>query len=428
MENVNLDPEWAEKRLLDRFERYVRIDTTSDRHVDAVPSTESQWELLRALEKELRELGVDDVDLDENGYLIARLAARAGSPGSRTEQDTSAPPPAVGFLAHVDTASEASGRNVQPQVHRNYDGKPIELAEGITIDPAEYPELQDRIGDTIITSDGTTLLGADDKAGVAEILTAVEWLKKSPGIEHGEIEIIFTPDEETGRGMDRFPAEKLKSKYCYTFDGDVEGTIEAECFYGCMAVVRCKGVSIHPGKGRGKLMNAVTMASQFISMLPRNESPEATDGRYGFYCPLEIKGGMGEAEIHLLVRDFEYPEIERRSEALRKIAAAVEAAFPGSSVEVEVRKQYDNLRDHLDREPRGLEFLREAVRMAGMEPVEEEIRGGTDGARLSEMGIPTPNVFTGGANYHSVREWASLQVMRKAVTVLLNIIRLWAKA
>jgi len=418
MEKINLDPEWAEERLLKRFDRYVRVETTSNRNADKVPSTEAQWELLRLLEGELRELGVGDVELDENGYLIARLPANAG---------TFAATPAIGFMAHVDTAAEAPGSNVRPQIRENYDGSIIVLKDGITIDPAEFPELRDRIGDTIITSDGTTLLGADDKAGVAEIITAVEWLSQNPDTGRGEIEIIFTPDEETGKGMDCFPINKLHSKYCYTFDGDVEGAIEAECFHGYMAVVHIRGVSIHPGKGRGKLMNAVTMASAFVSMLPRNESPEATDGRYGFYCPLEINGSIGRAEIRLLLRDFEYPEIERRSVALRKIAAAVEADFPGSSVEVEIKKQYENMRDHLDREPRALEFLRGAVRLAGMDPVEKEIRGGTDGARLAEMGIPTPNVFTGGANYHSVREWASLQVMRKATETLLNIIRLWAE-
>ena len=293
MENVNLDPEWAEKRLLTRFERYVRIDTTSDRNADGVPSTESQWELLRALEGELRDLGVGDVELDENGYLIARLPANA---------DTSAATPAIGFMAHVDTAApKPLAVMYRPQIRENYDGSIIVLKDGITIDPAEFPELRDRIGDTIITSDGTTLLGADDKAGVAEIMTAVEWLSQNPDTEpRRNRNHLYSGRRDWKRDGLLSPPDKLHSKYCYTFDGDVEGAIEAECFHGYMAVVHIRGVSIHPGKGRGKLMNAVTMASAFVSMLPRNESPEATDGRYGFYCPLEINGSIGEGGIHPL--------------------------------------------------------------------------------------------------------------------------------
>ncbi len=411
-----IDTQWLTDDVLKRFLRYVRIETTSDREAQKQPSTEGQWELLHLLEQELKELGIQDMELDENGYLIARIPANGSEKA-----------PVIGFMAHVDTASEASGKDVQPRIHEKYDGSPILLQEGTVLDPEEFPELLDFKGQTIISSDGTTLLGADDKAGIAEIMTAVTWLIAHPEIPHGEVEILFTSDEETGWGMDRFAPEVLKSIYCYTLDGDGDGNIEGECFYGYLARVRCHGVSIHPGKGRGKLRNAVTMAANFISMLPQNESPEASDGRYGFYMPLTSKGSAAESEIQILLRDFEYPEIERRIETLQSFARTVEARYPGGKVEVEISKQYQNLREYLNKEPRGMKIVKQAVREAGSEVKEKSIRGGTDGARLAEMGIPTPNIFTGGGNYHGVREYTVLEVMVKAVKPVINCIKLWGE-
>jgi tripeptide aminopeptidase len=409
--------DWFQKQILDRFLTYVKIHTTSDRHVDAIPSTPGQWDLLKLLADELRSIGVSDIELTEQGYLIARIPPTAGSEGVST----------IAFMAHVDTVSDAPGEGVKPQVFRDYSGDVITLKGGVVIDPSKNDVLASRVGDTIITSDGTTLLGADDKAGIAEIVTAAAWLLSHPEVEHGGVELVFTPDEETGRGMDLFPVDKLNSVCAYTLDGDVEGTIEAECFNAEKADVSFTGVSIHPGTARGGLVNAVAMAASFATMLPRNESPEATDGRYGFYLPMEISGTHEQASLSILLRDFEQEEIERRRRTLGLLAEAVQGQYPGGTVTIECTKQYVNMRQYLDDEPLVVELLEEAVRASGMEPITKIIRGGTDGARLSAMGIPTPNIFTGGNSYHSRGEWAALGVMVRASQVVLHLISLWQR-
>ena len=403
------------EEILKRFVRYAEITTTSDRSKEVIPSTECQWDLLKMLEAELRELGIKDIDLNENGYLIARL-------GANTDREI----PAIGFMAHVDTSSDVSGTDVKPRIHENYDGKPIALENGIVIDPAEDADLGRYKGDTIITSDGTTLLGADDKAGVAEIMEAVRYFIENPEIEHGPVEIIFTPDEETGKGMDLFPREKLKSTFCYTLDGGEEGEVDSECFNAYGVKVEFTGKVIHLGSARGELVNAVTMVSSFVSMLPQNESPEATDERYGYYCPLEMKAELGYGEVELFLRDFDLKEIERRIEAVKVIAAAVEARFPGGKVEVKPFKQYLNMKEHMDKVPEGMEYLLKAAKAAGVTTKLEIIRGGTDGARLCEMGIPTPNIYTGGHNFHSCREWAVLSTMEKSCLTVINLVKLWS--
>lgn len=407
-----------EKQLLERFLRYVEIDTTSDRHASAIPSTDGQWELLHLLEEELRALGLEDVTLDESGFLIARL------PATMPEQEA---PPVIGFLAHVDTTAEAPGAHVKPRLHEHYDGSPIELDHGVVLDPHEFPELKQFVGETIITSDGTTLLGSDDKAGVAEIMSAVAWLQEHQDVGHGPIEIIFTPDEETGNGMKHFPREKLQSVYCYTMDGDGEGSIEAECFYGYKARLTFEGVATHPGKGRGKLVNAVTMAGAFLAALPRNESAEATDDRYGFYYPLEVNGSTSKTTVDILLRDFDHDEVERRVDALEAITGSIKAVFPGGDVALEVEKQYANMYAYVSQDIRGVDLLEDAIRKVGAQPERKIIRGGTDGARLSEMGIPTPNVFNGGNNFHSVREWAVLSSMVKASQTIVELVKNWSK-
>ena len=416
---MDIERNWFEEELITRFTRYVRVFTTSDRHSDTVPSTARQLELSRMLAAELRELGVEDVDLDEKGYLIARIPATTAELSDVTS---------IGLMSHVDTSPDAGGENVQPQLHRSYDGGPLLLGEGVVLDPADYPNLAAYTGETIITSDGSTLLGADDKAGVAEIMTAVAYLTAHPELPHGPVEVIFTPDEEIGRGMDNFPLDRVSAGFCYTIDGGDEGTVEAECFSAYLAEVDFTGRVIHPGRARGKLVNAVTMAGMFLSMLPRSESPEATDGRYGFYCPLESSADLEHAHIELIVRDFEMAEVERRIDALRSMARAVEASFPGGRVAVTATEQYRNMRDILAEHPQTVDRARRAVEETGIEAKVEIIRGGTDGSRLTQMGIPTPNIFTGAQNMHGRHEWIALPAMVRASKTILNLLRLWSEA
>ena len=413
------DRDWIEQRVLERFLRYVRIDTTSDGHSKSSPTTPGQRELANMLVEELEQLPLPAVELDEAGFVFAHIESNLNS--------SAAHPPEIGFIAHLDTSDAVPGKNVHPRVHEKYDGKVIELEEGVVLDPEEYPDLRKYEGQTIITSDGTTLLGADDKAGLAEIMTAVEYLVGHPEVPHGRIGICFTPDEEQGLSMQRFPMDKISAKYCYTFDGTEEGTIEAECFEGYRADLRFLGKSIHTGVARGKLVNAIEMAARFLNLLPGAESPQATDGRYGFYFPLEISGGIEETTLEIYLRDFEEAEVQRRAAALESMARAVEAAFPRGRVEIKVEKQYANLRRYLQGVPGVLTALEQAIRETGMEPEYKIIRGGTDGARLSELGVPTPNVFTGGHNFHSRQEWAALPAMVRAVNTAVNLCRIWTE-
>ena len=413
------DEKWIKDQLLDKFLRYVKIDTKSDPHkTNVIPSTEGQWDLLHMLKGELEELGVSKITLNEHGYLIA--VVEANLPSGETA-------PVIGLMAHVDTSEDMEGKDVKPQLTRNYDLKDIPLGHGYVLSPGEYPDLLKHKGDTIITSDGSTLLGADDKAGIAEIMTALSWFKANPDQPHGEIEIIFTPDEETGKGLDFFNKDWLNARCCYTIDGSELGSIEAECFNASKFEITFKGRVIHPGMARGKLINAVAMAGTFLGLLPANESPEATDGRYGYYMPLKIKGNMDEAKLEGKLRDFDADELTRRIEAVHTFSRAVEAKYPGGTVEVKTGKEYSNMFEYIGKDEKVVEILEEAVKAAGVTPVRDIIRGGTDGSRLSEMGIPTPNIFTGGHNYHSRFEWASVNTMIRAADTIINLIKLWAK-
>jgi tripeptide aminopeptidase len=405
--------------LVERLIRYAKIETTSDHHVETIPSTPTQWDLARLLVEELKGLGIEEVGLDEHCYLIARVPAAKGFERA----------PTIGLMAHIDTSSDVSGKDVRPRVIKNYDGSVIELGHGYVLDPAEdNPDLAAKCGDTIIVADGSTLLGGDDKAGVAEIMTALRWLLGHPEQPRGSLEIIFTPDEETGKGMSLFPVSKLKSTACYTFDGSRSGEIEAECFNARTVKVRIKGRSIHIGAARGKLANAVSMASAFVSMLPRSEAPESTDGWFGYYCAHEMQATLDSAFVEVFLRDFTKEGMERRVEAVRAIAKAVEAQFPLGSIELEVLKSYENMRERLDQRPEVLERAMEAARAVGADPFIKPIRGGTDGARLTERGIPTPNVFTGSYNYHSRFEWVSVADMALATDLMIELVGLWAKS
>ena len=413
------EPLWLRQRLLERFLRYVRIDTTSDRHSERRPTTDGQLELARLLADELRGIGAGEVELDPGGFLLARLPSNlpAGRPA----------PPQIGWIAHLDTSDAAPGAGIRPIVHDAYNGSVLRLEEGVELDPQEEPQLLRYRGETLITSDGRTLLGADDKAGLAEIVTAAEYLLIHPEVPHGDLQLIFTPDEEQGLSMERFPMEKIRARYAYTFDGGEEGTIEAECFEASKVEVSFEGVAIHTGTARGKLVNALEMAAAFVRLMPQAESPQATDGRYGFYFPLEMGGGPERARLLVYLRDFREEEVRRRLAVLEAIGAAVEAAWPGGRVRLAAHKQYANLARFLEAAPQVVSLLEEAVRRTGMEPRREIVRGGTDGARLSELGIPTPNVFTGGHNYHSRREWAALPAMVRAAAVAVHLARLWAE-
>ncbi len=409
---MDVDRSWFETDLLDRFQSYARVHTTSDPHVPTTPSTDRQFDLARQLESELREIGVSDVCLDERCYLIARL------PGT-------APGTPIGFMAHIDTSPDLTGENVRPQVHEQYDGGRINLNPEHVLDPIDYPMLREYEGETIITTDGSTLLGADNKAGIAEIVTAVRYLIEHPEILRPQLEIIFTPDEETGRGMDGFPQAQLQSRFCFTLDGSDEGSVETECFTAFKATVTFSGYAIHPGTARGKLANAAAMAAQFVSLLPRSESPEATDGRYGFYCATEISGGLSSATVTVIVRDFDMSIVKRRVSHLDTIARLVEGAFPGGTVSVDVHRQYLNMAEFLGGHPDVIENVKTAIRQTGMEPTVRQIRGGTDGARLSERGIPTPNIFTGGQNFHGRFEWIALPAMVRASKTVINLVQLF---
>ncbi len=413
---MNVNSEKIQELVTEKFLRYVKVWTTSDSTLaeKKTPSTERQWDLLKMLVEELKELGVTDVNLDEKGYLIGRIP-------SNLERDV----PTIGFMAHVDTSEDSSGENVDPRVHTGWDGSPIKLKNGVVLDEDSAAGMLRFKGDTIITSDGTTLLGADDKAGIAEIMTAVEILMNDPSIPHGGIEILFTPDEETGCGMDNFPLDQLQSKFCFTLDGGIEGELELECYNAWRCDLKFKGSVIHPGYARGKLINAVSMASHFVSMLPRNESPEATDGRFGNYWAHSISGSMDEAEVTVMIRDFSEEEGLRRIEGLRAFAGAVEASFPGGKVQLGVKKQYQNMKSELDKYPELESRMYQAYQKADVVPHLKPIRGGTDGSRLTAMGIPTPNVFAGGMNFHSVREWVPVSSMGKATRVVLELIESW---
>ena len=414
IQTLEQDREWFEKHILERFLRYVKVHTTSDSHSRETPSTKGQWDLARLLEQELKEMGLSQVELTEHCNVLARLPAT-----TETEQA------ALVFLAHLDTSPDFNGKNVNPQIHRNYDGGLIRLGEKYQLDPEANPVLKKHIGDTVITADGTSLLGADDKAGIAEIMTAVHYLLDHPEIPRGEVEIVFTPDEEIGRGTLHFPAERIHARYGFTLDGEEEGSYNARCFNAYAVELNFTGVMIHPGRARGKFVNAISMAAQYVSMLPRTESPEATDGDFGYYAARECSGSLESCSLSLFIRDFDSEGMERRMEYLKQLARTVEQAFPGGRVDISFQKQYLNLMRFLDSSSGLLEVLEAAIRDTGIEPVQESIRGGTDGAQLSEKGLPTPNIFTGGHNFHGPQEWIGLRAMVRASKVMLNIISRW---
>lgn len=405
------------KEVLDRFLRYAVIDTMSDpdKAETIHPSTEGQWDLLKLLEKELREMGISDIELDAHGYLLARI------PANKEGLE------ALAFNAHVDTSSDVEGNHVNPQVIEKYDGNDIVLSNGLVIKKDDNPELKQYEGTTIVTSDGTSLLGCDDKGGVAEIMTAVSFVMTHPEVKHGEIEILFSPDEETGYGLSFFDPSKLHCTGFYTVDGGERFVVETECFNAATVRVSFEGVSYHLGSARGRMVNAVTLASAFINMLPQAESPEATDNRFGYYCPFSVTGGITSSEVVLMLRDFDYDNLKRRIETVKSIARTVEQVYPGSKANVLDKITYLNMAEASKKNPKAVDLLFKAGKELGQPLREEIIRGGTDGARIAESGIPTPNIYDGGHNFHSLFEWAAVDCMNDSVNLIVEIIRQWAK-
>jgi tripeptide aminopeptidase len=403
--------------VVDRFQRYVRVDTQSRRDRERSPSTPGQLELGRLLVGELRDVGLSDAALDENGYVTAALESNNGGA------------PVVGLIAHLDTSPEAPGHNVEPLVHRAYDGGVIELSRGGTrLDPAAMPELQASRGHDIVTSSGDTLLGADDKAGVAEIVAAVAHLIAHPELPRPTLKVAFTPDEEIGEGATLFDIERFGALCAYTLDGSSLGELQDETFSAYEAILTIQGVEVHPGQATGKLVNALRLAARVVAALPSDTlTPETTAGREGFIHPYELTGTTGKAELRAIVRDFDEELLERHVQLLERAAHEVVDPEPRARLELEVRRQYRNMRSYLDRVPAALAAAEAAIRAEGIEPLRAPIRGGTDGSRLSEMGLPTPNIFTGGHEYHSVREWASVQEMAAAAATIIRLAEVWAK-
>ncbi|MET0439015.1 MAG: peptidase T [Devosia sp.] len=402
--------------VLDRFLRYVQIDTQSDPASPTQPSTEKQKTLSRLLVSELQAIGFADAEMDSNGYVYATVPAN-------TDKDV----PVICFCSHVDTAPDFSGTGVKPQIIKNYAGGDITLVgdKSRVIRVAEHPELNNQIGNDLITTDGTTLLGADDKAGVAEIVTAAEILLKDKSIPHGAIKLLFTPDEEIGRGVDKVDLKKLGARFAYTMDGETAGTIEDETFSADGLEISITGVAMHPGFAKGRMENAIKIAGEIIARLPHDVSPEGTEGREGFVHPVGLTGSMEKATISMIVRDFTVAGLHEKEAMVDEIAKAVMANYPGSSYRIAVKEQYRNMKEVLDKNPEIVEFAVEAIRRAGMEPVRGSIRGGTDGSRLSFMGLPTANIFAGGHAFHSPLEWISRQDMDKAVATIVELARLW---
>ena len=403
--------------VTERFLRYVVIDTQSDPASPTCPSTEKQKNLGRVLAAELQAMGIADAHLDEHGYVYATIPA-----------NTSKKVPVICFCSHMDTSPDCTGRNVKPQIVRNYRGGDITLPADPTqvIRAAEHPALKDQIGNDIITTDGTTLLGADNKAGVAEIMDAAQILMQNPQIKHGTIKILFTPDEEIGRGVDKVDLEKLGADFAYTIDGETAGMIEDETFSADGVTITIEGVSTHPGFAKGKMEHAIKIAAAIVDHLPKQGcSPETTEGRQGFLHPIAISGTLEAATLAFIVRDFTEAGLREKEALLENIVKDVMKDFPRSTYKFEVREQYRNMKQVIDRHPHILEYAIEAIRRAGLRPMRTAIRGGTDGSRLSFMGLPCPNIFAGEHAFHSRLEWVSRQDMEKAVQTIVHLAMIW---
>jgi len=402
---------------VDRFLKYVKYDTQSDEESTSFPSTEKQKILLNDLAEELKQMGLKDARMDEWGYVIATLP-------SNTDKNV----PAIGFISHVDTSPAVTGKDVNPQIYRNYQGGDIQLIndKNQVIKAEENPDLKDMIGFDIITTDGTTLLGADNKAGVAEIMDAVNYFVSHPEVKHGPVKICFTPDEEVGRGTEKFDVEKYGAKYAYTVDGQTRGEVEYESFSADAVVIKIHGKNIHPGYAKGKMINAIKVTAAIIESLPKDTlSPETTEGREGYIHCTNVNAMEELSTLKFIIRSFETPKLQEYEDLLKTLAQKAVDKFPGARFEFEVINQYRNMREVLDEHPEVINNAKQAMLNLGIKPISRPIRGGTDGSRLSFMGLPTPNIFAGEHSYHSKLEWVAIQDMEMAVKVIVEICKVW---
>ena len=403
--------------LKERFLKYVAINTRSDENSDTFPSTAVQWDLLNALVEEMKLLGLQDVTIDKYGYAMGTIPATPGKENA----------PVIGFLAHVDTAPDMSGENVRPRIIENYDGKDIVLNNALTMRVADFPELSRFVGHTLIHTDGTTLLGADDKAGVAEIMTAAEYLMAHPEVEHGKIRIGFTPDEEIGRGVDFFDVKAFGADFAYTMDGGYEGELEYEIFNAASAKIAIQGRNVHPGYAKNKMINAIEVACELNSLVPAVQRPQFTEGYEGFYHCVGFNGTVENATISYIIRDHDAELFEQKKRWMYDIVGMLNNKYGQGVLTLTLKDQYYNMRKMVEPHPQVIDNALAAMREADVEPIVRPIRGGTDGARLSFMGLPCPNIFAGGMNFHGKFEYCSLNSMEKAVKVIINLAKIWAK-
>jgi len=404
------------EELIQRFTSYVKVDTQSNEESQTVPSTPGQLTLLHQLVEELKAIGMEDVSIDENGYVMATLPA-----------NTDKAVPTIGFLAHVDTATDFTGKNVNPQIVENYDGQDIVLNEALNIvlSPKDFPNLKNYIGQTLITTDGTTLLGADDKAGVTEIMTAMNYFIQHPEIKHGKVRVALTPDEEIGRGPHHFDVQAFDAKFAYTVDGGPLGELEYESFNAAAAKITFKGNNIHPGSAKGKMINSAKIAMAFNDRLPADEVPEKTEGYEGFYHLISINGDVEQTKLYYIIRDFDRENFNARKETIQKLVAEFQAQYGEDNVILELKDQYYNMREKIEPVKEIVDIASQAMRNLDIEPKITPIRGGTDGSQLSFMGLPTPNIFAGGENMHGKYEYVSVETMEKATRVIIEIIKLF---
>src|SRR5690554_2237537 len=405
------------KRIVERFIRYIKIDTESDPNSNTTPSTEKQWDLANLLVEELKEMGMQDVSIDENAYVMATLP-------SNVDHET----PTIGFISHFDTSPDFTGKNVNPQIVEDYDGKDIVLnkKQDIVLSPEEFEDLLLYKGQTLITTDGTTLLGADDKAGIAEIMSAMEYLIENPDVKHGTIRVGFTPDEEIGRGAHKFDVKKFNADWAYTMDGSQVGELEYENFNAASAVVTVKGKIVHPGYAKGKMINSMYIATDYINSLPRLETPEHTEGRQGFFHLHTVKGTVDSTQLQYIIRDHDKTKFEARKEMMQNLVDDLNEQYDKEVVSVEIKDQYFNMREKIEPVMHIVNIAEEAMKQAGIEPNIKPIRGGTDGSQLSFMGLPCPNIFAGGHNFHGRYEYVPVESMLKAIEVIVNIAQLTA--